>query len=229
MLQLVVFETPVGNRILAVGGDAVSSFSRGVKVTQNKIWSFCLQRPAGSVCRCLGRRFYRLRGRQLRRNDGAFCDRRRSSGRMPFGGRPNFAHWHAFGSLYAPRHPEFSHPPGRPASMVHPRRRTHRCTCELGGSHSNEIGSKELMCRFGARDSNLRSTGRESPAGNQASRRMSRHPEFVCQPGHPSFPGSLRGFSLGKVYDSVGRVAAVLPWPKSVVTRGLAICWEQPI
>ncbi len=34
VLQLVVFETPVGNRILAVGGDAASSFSRGVNVTK---------------------------------------------------------------------------------------------------------------------------------------------------------------------------------------------------
>jgi simple sugar transport system permease protein/ribose transport system permease protein len=36
VLQLIVFETPVGNRILAVGGDAVSSFSRGVSVTKIK-------------------------------------------------------------------------------------------------------------------------------------------------------------------------------------------------
>jgi len=36
VLQLVVFETPVGNRILAVGGDAASSFSRGVNVTKIK-------------------------------------------------------------------------------------------------------------------------------------------------------------------------------------------------
>ena len=35
-LQLIVFETPVGNRILAVGGDAASSFSRGVSVTRIK-------------------------------------------------------------------------------------------------------------------------------------------------------------------------------------------------
>src|SRR6201981_2621016 len=30
VLQLIVFETPIGNRILAVGGDAASSFSRGL-------------------------------------------------------------------------------------------------------------------------------------------------------------------------------------------------------
>jgi len=36
VLQLIVFETPIGNRILAVGGDASSSFSRGVSVTKIK-------------------------------------------------------------------------------------------------------------------------------------------------------------------------------------------------
>jgi ribose transport system permease protein len=40
VLQLMVFETPVGNRILAVGGDAASSFSRGVKVTKIKFGVF---------------------------------------------------------------------------------------------------------------------------------------------------------------------------------------------
>jgi simple sugar transport system permease protein/ribose transport system permease protein len=40
VLQLVVFETPVGNRILAVGGDAASSFSRGVNVTKIKFGVF---------------------------------------------------------------------------------------------------------------------------------------------------------------------------------------------
>ena len=40
VLQLVVFETAVGNRILAVGGDAVSSFSRGVKVNKIKLGAF---------------------------------------------------------------------------------------------------------------------------------------------------------------------------------------------
>jgi ribose transport system permease protein len=40
VLQLVVFETSVGNRILAVGGDAVSSFSRGVKVSKIKFGVF---------------------------------------------------------------------------------------------------------------------------------------------------------------------------------------------
>jgi ribose/xylose/arabinose/galactoside ABC-type transport system permease subunit len=36
VLQLIVFQTPIGNRILAVGGDAGSSFSRGVSVTKIK-------------------------------------------------------------------------------------------------------------------------------------------------------------------------------------------------
>jgi simple sugar transport system permease protein/ribose transport system permease protein len=40
VLQLAVFETPVGNRILAVGGDAASSFSRGVNVTKIKFGVF---------------------------------------------------------------------------------------------------------------------------------------------------------------------------------------------
>jgi len=40
VLQLVVFETPLGNRILAVGGDAASSFSRGVNVTKIKFGVF---------------------------------------------------------------------------------------------------------------------------------------------------------------------------------------------
>jgi ribose transport system permease protein len=40
VLQLVVFGTPVGNRILAVGGDAVSSFSRGVKVSKIRFGVF---------------------------------------------------------------------------------------------------------------------------------------------------------------------------------------------
>jgi ribose transport system permease protein len=40
VLQLVVFETPVGNRILAVGGDATSSFSRGVNVVKIKFGVF---------------------------------------------------------------------------------------------------------------------------------------------------------------------------------------------
>ncbi len=42
VLQLVVFETPVGNRILAIGGDAISSFSRGVKVSRIKCGVFVL-------------------------------------------------------------------------------------------------------------------------------------------------------------------------------------------
>jgi len=40
LLQLIVFETPIGNRILAVGGDAASSFSRGVSVTRIKFGVF---------------------------------------------------------------------------------------------------------------------------------------------------------------------------------------------
>lgn len=39
-LQLMVFETPVGNRLLAVGGDAASSFSRGVNVKRIKFAVF---------------------------------------------------------------------------------------------------------------------------------------------------------------------------------------------
>ena len=40
VLHVVVFETPVGNRILAIGGDAASSFSRGVKVGKIKLGVF---------------------------------------------------------------------------------------------------------------------------------------------------------------------------------------------
>jgi ribose transport system permease protein len=40
LLQLIVYETPIGNRILAVGGDAASSFSRGVSVTRIKFGVF---------------------------------------------------------------------------------------------------------------------------------------------------------------------------------------------
>jgi ribose transport system permease protein len=40
VLQLVVSETSVGNRLLAVGGDAASSFSRGVNVTKIKFTVF---------------------------------------------------------------------------------------------------------------------------------------------------------------------------------------------
>jgi ribose transport system permease protein len=40
VLQVVVFETAVGNRLLAVGGDSVSSFSRGVKVNKIKLGAF---------------------------------------------------------------------------------------------------------------------------------------------------------------------------------------------
>jgi ribose transport system permease protein len=40
VLQLVVFEMPAGNRLLAVGGDAASSFSRGVNVTRIKFGVF---------------------------------------------------------------------------------------------------------------------------------------------------------------------------------------------
>lgn len=42
ILQLMVFETPLGNWILAVGGDAASSFSRGVKVTKIKFGVFVI-------------------------------------------------------------------------------------------------------------------------------------------------------------------------------------------
>ena len=40
VLQLVVFEMPIGNRLLAVGGDAASSFSRGVNVMRIKFGVF---------------------------------------------------------------------------------------------------------------------------------------------------------------------------------------------
>jgi ribose transport system permease protein len=40
VLQLVVFEMPIGNRLLAVGGDAASSFSRGVNVRRIKFGVF---------------------------------------------------------------------------------------------------------------------------------------------------------------------------------------------
>lgn len=40
ILQLIVFQTPIGNRLLAVGGDAASSFSRGVNVTRIKFLVF---------------------------------------------------------------------------------------------------------------------------------------------------------------------------------------------
>jgi ribose transport system permease protein len=42
VLQLVISETPVGNRLLAVGGDAASSFSRGVNVTKIKFGVFVI-------------------------------------------------------------------------------------------------------------------------------------------------------------------------------------------
>ena len=42
MLHVVVFKTPVGNRILAIGGDAASSFSRGVKVGKIKLGVFAV-------------------------------------------------------------------------------------------------------------------------------------------------------------------------------------------
>jgi ribose transport system permease protein len=42
VLQLLVFETPIGNRILAVGGDSESSFSRGVNVSGIKFGMFML-------------------------------------------------------------------------------------------------------------------------------------------------------------------------------------------
>ena len=144
VLHVVVFKTPVGNRILAIGGDAASSFSRGREGWKNQTWSFCCQRIARSVCRSVGCRLHRLCGRQLRRNDGAFGDRRRSSRRVPFGGRSNFTHRHTPGSLYAAGHPEFSNPAGRPAPMVHPRCRPDRRPGEFGGSNSDQIGSQRV-------------------------------------------------------------------------------------
>jgi simple sugar transport system permease protein len=42
VLQLLVFDTPIGNRILAVGGDAASSFSRGVNVGRIKFSVFVI-------------------------------------------------------------------------------------------------------------------------------------------------------------------------------------------
>ena len=42
VLHVVVFKTPVGNRILAIGGDAASSFSRGVKVGKIKLGVFAV-------------------------------------------------------------------------------------------------------------------------------------------------------------------------------------------
>jgi ribose transport system permease protein len=41
-LQLLVFETPIGNRILGVGGDAASSFSRGINVSRIKFSVFVM-------------------------------------------------------------------------------------------------------------------------------------------------------------------------------------------
>ncbi len=41
-LQLLIFETSLGNRILAVGGDAISSYSRGVNVRKLKFGVFVL-------------------------------------------------------------------------------------------------------------------------------------------------------------------------------------------
>ena len=40
LLQLLIFETPLGNRVLAVGGDPASSYSRGVNVTKIKFGVF---------------------------------------------------------------------------------------------------------------------------------------------------------------------------------------------
>jgi ribose transport system permease protein len=40
VLHLAVFETPIGNRVLAVGGDAASCFSRGVNVSRIKFAVF---------------------------------------------------------------------------------------------------------------------------------------------------------------------------------------------
>jgi simple sugar transport system permease protein len=40
VLQLIIFETPIGNRVLAIGGDTPSAFSRGVKVIRIKFGVF---------------------------------------------------------------------------------------------------------------------------------------------------------------------------------------------
>jgi len=40
-------------------------------------------------------------------------------GGWPFNWRPNIAPWNIVWSLYAPWHPEFSHPPRRPTPMVY--------------------------------------------------------------------------------------------------------------
>ena len=40
VFHLAVFNTPVGKRILAIGGDAVSSFSRGVRFAKTKLGVF---------------------------------------------------------------------------------------------------------------------------------------------------------------------------------------------
>jgi simple sugar transport system permease protein/ribose transport system permease protein len=40
ILQLIIFETPIGNRVLAIGGDTPSAFSRGVNVTRIKFGVF---------------------------------------------------------------------------------------------------------------------------------------------------------------------------------------------
>ncbi len=42
VLQLTMFETPLGNRIMAVGGDVVSSYSRGISVKKIKFGVFLL-------------------------------------------------------------------------------------------------------------------------------------------------------------------------------------------
>jgi ribose transport system permease protein len=39
-LHLLIFDTPLGNRVLAVGGDAASTYSRGVNVTKIKFGVF---------------------------------------------------------------------------------------------------------------------------------------------------------------------------------------------
>jgi ribose transport system permease protein len=51
LVQLLIFETPVGNRVLAVGGDPASSYSRGVNVTKIKFGVFV---SSGLLAACAG-------------------------------------------------------------------------------------------------------------------------------------------------------------------------------
>jgi hypothetical protein len=84
--------------------------------------------------------------RQFRRNNGTVGNRRCGSRRMPFNWRPNIAPWNIVWSLYAPWHPEFSHPPRRRTPMVHSRCRAHCCACERSGSNFDEICNQTMSC-----------------------------------------------------------------------------------